>query len=168
MDWSNSFWGFLVGLLVFLINMASLVAFFSITSTDESKDEYMSKVVNAVTNFFGTGAVFVGLKASMQLVEKVKPEPALMDRWTFALIFDDTILTGRFLLKVGVFFIMVYTCFTITIGVFPSGSENDFRRMKGENGDNHGVENVGEERMVEDIPGELHVIAGILNLVQVR
>ena len=113
MDWSNSFWGFLVGLLVFLINMASLVAFFSITSTDESKDEYMSKVVNAVTNFFGTGAVLLGLKASMQLVEKVKPEPALMDRWTFALIFDDTIFTGRFLLKVGVFFIMVYN-FTYT------------------------------------------------------
>ena len=96
MDWTNSVWGFLIGLLIFLLNIASLVAFFSITSTEENIDEYMSKVfnamqfdcysvqkkvVNAVTNSCGTIAVLLGLKASMHLVDKSKPEPALMDRF---------------------------------------------------------------------------------------
>ena len=48
MDWTNSVWGFLIGLLIFLLNIASLVAFFSITSTEENIDEYMSKVFNAM------------------------------------------------------------------------------------------------------------------------
>ena len=50
MDWTNSVWGFLFGLLLFLLNIASLVAFFSITSTEENSDEYMSKVTDAVTH----------------------------------------------------------------------------------------------------------------------
>ena len=45
-----------------------------------------NKVVNAVTNSCGTIAVLLGLKASMHLVDKSKPEPALMDR--FLQLFD--------------------------------------------------------------------------------
>ena len=84
----------------------------------------------------------------------------------------------------GVFFIMLYTCFTITVGVFPSNTLekiNHGKTFRGENGNNVEKENVGHEGavfnkeeeeveigVVEDIPGELHVIAGILNLVQVN
>ena len=77
---------------------------------------------------------------------------------------------------------MVYTCFTITVGVFPSNSSEKMdhdETFRGENGNILEKENVGQDggaivteeeevvRVVENIPGELHVIAGILNLVQV-
>ena len=199
MDWTNSAWGFLIGLLIFLLNIASLVAFFSITSTKENSDEYMSKVfnaiefdcysvqnkvVNGVTNCCGTIAVLLGLKASLHLVDKSKPEPALMDRLLhfFLTSASSYFSIGRFLLKVGVFFIMVFTCFAITVGAFPSNSSEKIghdKIFRGENGNILEKENVGQDggaivteeeevvRVVENIPGELHVIAGILNLVQV-
>ena len=79
---------------------------------------------------------------------------------------------------------MVYTCFTITVGVFPSNSSEKMdhdKIFRGENGNILEKENVGQDggaifneeeeeevvRVVENIPGELHIIAGILNLVQV-
>merc|ERR1719509_606704 len=40
LDWSNSLWGFLLGLLVLLLNVASLVIFFTISSSEHSMDEY--------------------------------------------------------------------------------------------------------------------------------
>ena len=110
---------------------------------------------------------------------------ACLDGQVFCTFFDISIFflsIGRFLLKVGVFFIMVYTCFTITVGVFPSNSTEKIghdKIFRGENGNILEKENVGQDggaifneeeevvRVVENIPGELHVIAGILNLVQV-
>ena len=126
MDWSNSLWGFILGLLILLINIASLVVFFSISSKDHSMDEYVGKVIHSVTNCYGIGAVIYGLICIQRLVEKSEPEPALMD---------------RFLLKLSAMFVIVYTCFTITVGIFPTED-------------------------VEDIPGGLHIVDGILNLVE--
>ena len=126
MDWSNSLWGFILGLLILLINIASLVIFFSISSKDDSVDEYVGKVIHSVTNCYGIGAVIYGLICIQRLVEKSDPEPALMD---------------RFLLKLSAMLVIVYTCFTITVGIFPTDD-------------------------VEDIPGELHIVDGILNLVE--
>ena len=126
MDWSNSLWGFILGLLILLINIASLVIFFSISSKDDSVDEYVGKVIHSVTNCYGIGAVIYGLICIQRLVEKSDAEPALMD---------------RFLLKLSAMLVIVYTCFTITVGIFPTDD-------------------------VEDIPGELHIVDGILNLVE--
>ena len=126
MDWSNSLWGFILGLLILLINIASLVVFFSISSKDHSMDEYVGKVIHSVTNCYGIGAVIYGLICIQRLVEKSEPEPGLMD---------------RFLLKLSAMFVIVYTCFTITVGIFPTED-------------------------VEDIPGGLHIVDGILNLVE--
>jgi len=156
-DWTNSLWGFLAGLVLFVLNIASLVAFFTITSAQECSDEYISKVVSTVTNCCGTAAVLVGLRTSRLLVEKVNHEPALMD---------------RFLLKLGVFFVIVFTCFTITVGVFPGTSDDsisDLKRMEKDLPKEVNTDHKGEERVaeVEDIPGELHIIAGVLNLLQV-
>ena len=126
MDWSNSLWGFILGLLILLINIASLVVFFSISSKDHSMDEYVGKVIHSVTNCYGIGAVIYGLICIQRLVKKSDPEPALMD---------------RFLLKLSAMFVIVYTCFTITVGIFPTDD-------------------------VEDIPGGLHIVDGIFNLVE--
>ena len=126
MDWSNSLWGFILGLLILLLNIASLVIFFSISSKDHNVDEYVGKVIHSVTNCYGIGALLYGLICIQRLVEKSDPEPALMD---------------LFLLKLSAMFVIVYTCFTITVGIFPT-------------------------EQVEDIPGGLHIVDGIFNLVE--
>ena len=74
-------------------------------------------------------------------MEKVNHEPALMDRWLCKIFKRLTFrFFARFLLKLGVFFVIVYTCFTITVGVFT----ND-----------------------HVIPGGVHIANGVLELVAV-
>ena len=114
----------------------------------------------------------MGLRTTRLLVEKVNHEPALMDRLLCKIFKRLTFrFFARFLLKLGVFFVMVYTCFTITVGVFPSTSDDsisDLKRMEEDLPKEANIDHKGEERMAEDIPGELHIIAGVFNLLQVR
>ena len=66
---------------------------------------------------------------------------------------------------------MVYTCFTITVGVFPSTSDDsisDLKIMEKDLPKEANIDHKVEERVAEDIPGELHIIAGVFNLLQVR
>ena len=113
------------------------------------------------------------MRTTRLLVEKVNHEPALMDRLLCKIFKRLTFrFFARFLLKLGVFFVMVYTCFTITVGVFPSTSDDsisDLKRMEKDLPKEADIDhNAGEERVTEDIPGELHIIAGVFNLLQVR
>ena len=126
MDWSNCLWGFLGGLLILLLNITSLAIFFGISSKDDSVDEYVAKGIHSITNILGIGALLHGLLSTQHLVDKHDPEGALMD---------------RFLLKLSAFFVIVYTCFAITIGIFPSAG-------------------------VQDVQAWLHIADGILNLVE--
>ena len=71
----------------------------------------------------------------------------------------------RFLLNIGAFFMMVYNCFTITVGVFPK-EEDDFTAIeKGNISSTH--EDALPSPHKDDFPGELHIVAGLLNLLQV-
>merc|ERR1719209_2684251 len=88
-------------------------------------DEYAGKVISCVSTVYGTGAVVTGLIGLRSLVERREQEEATMD---------------RFLLKVSAFFVMVYTSFTVAVGLHSTG---------------HQV-----------IAGELHVITGLLNILQ--
>ena len=105
-------------------------------------------------------------------MEKVNHEPALMDRWLCKIFKRLTFrFFARFLLKLGVFFVIVYTCFTITVGVFPGTSDDSIsglKRMEKDLPKEANTDHKGEERVAEDIPGELHIIAGVLILLQVR
>ena len=78
---------------------------------------------------------------------------------------------ARFLLKLGDFFVIVYTCFTITVGVFPGASDDsisDLKRMEKDLPKEANIDHKGEQRVAEGILGELHIIAGVFNLLQVR
>ena len=78
---------------------------------------------------------------------------------------------ARLLLKLGVFFVIVYTCFTITVGVFPGTSDDsisDLKRMEKDLPKEANIDHKGEQRVAEGILGELHIIAGVFNLLQVR
>ena len=112
------------------------------------------------------------MRTTRLLVEKVNHEPALMDRLLCKIFKRLTFrFFARFLLKLGVFFVMVYTCFTITVGVFPSTSDDsisDLKIMEKDLPKEANIDHKVEERVAEDIPGELHIIAGVFNLLQVR
>ena len=107
-------------------------------------------MIHSVTNSCGISALLVGFYSSRHLVEKVEMESYHMD---------------KFLLNIGAFFMMVYTCFTITVGVFPK-EDNDFTAIeKGNISFTHNDALPSPHK--DDLPGELHIVAGLLNLLQV-
>ena len=89
LDWSNSLWGFLLGLLVLLLNVASLVIFFTISSSEHSMDEYAGKVtsssspspqvIGCASTVYGTGAVVAGLVGLRGLVDRREQQEARLD-----------------------------------------------------------------------------------------
>lgn len=124
-DWSNSLLGLLTGLLIFVLNLASLGIFFSIASLEHHTDEYVAKVISSLVYAVGLATAAVATAQVQGLQDKAEGP-------TFHL---DSIL-----LKFGLCFLFVFTLFTVTVGLFPTGRD--------------------------DIPGELHVITGVLNILQ--
>ena len=93
--------------------------------------------------------MLVGLYSTRHLVDKVEKESYDMD---------------RFLLNIGVLFMMVYSCFTITVGIFPK--EEDFTAVENGNFSSTHRDTLPSSHK-DDIPSELHIVAGVLNLLQV-
>ena len=105
-DWSQSLYGALAGGLVFLLTLLELVIFY--TYSDQHHDtvldlEFLSKMLNTTANCLGFITAVVAFFKIRTMVERKNPLENTLD---------------LFLLDFGVFFIYVYSVFTITVGVF--------------------------------------------------
>ena len=128
MDWSHSTLGFVAGILVVSATVADLVMFFSDASLHSESDvtfEYIGKVLNCVLNCLGILATCLAISQ----LKKLEVDLSNLDN-----------SLNVFLLLLGIFFVYVYSCLTITVGVFT----NDHA-----------------------IPGGVHIANGVLELVAV-
>jgi len=127
-DWSHSTLGFVAGILVVSATVADLVMFFSDASLHSESDvtfEYVGKVLNCVLNCLGILATCLAISQ----LKKLEVDLSNLDNGL-----------NVFLLLLGIFFVYVYSCLTITVGVFT----NDHA-----------------------IPGGVHIANGVLELVAV-
>ena len=128
MDWSHSTLGFVAGILVVSATVADLVMFFSDASLHNESDvtfEYIGKVLNCVLNCLGILATCLAIS----LLKKLEVDLSNLDN-----------SLNVFLLLLGIFFVYVYSCLTITVGVFTKDHA---------------------------IPGGVHIANGVLELVAV-
>ena len=126
-NWSQSTIGTVGGCLVLVLTLMDLVMF--LTTTTHDKDipfEYLGKILNTSINFLGFLAAVVAFFKIQKLSERRTPQE------------NNTV--DLFLLDFGVFFLYIYSCLTITVGLFnPS----------------------------QPIPGSVHVINGVTEIMAV-
>ena len=115
----------MAGLFTVVLTLSDLVFFFSDQSTVPTNVEYLGKVHNCILNYLGLIISAVAIYKVQELQSKTtKMEQGL----------------NIFLLMLGVFFVYIYSCLTITVGVFTT--------------DHH-------------IPGGVHVANGVFELMAV-
>ena len=103
-NWDQSSAGTLAGVFVLLLTLVDLVIFFTNIRTDEGNIlEYLGKIFTTSINFLGLIAAVTAFFKLQRLGERKHKE-------------DNTV--DLFLLNFGMFFVFVYSCFTITVGVF--------------------------------------------------
>ena len=125
-DWSQSTAGTVAGCLVLLLTLMDLVMFLSNNASEQDTTfEYLGKILNTSINFLGFLAAVVAFFRIQKLTER-KTTP------------ENTV--DLFLLDFGVFFVFIYSCLTITVGIFSA---------------NH------------SIPGSVHVINGVVEIIAV-
>ena len=108
--------------------VADLVMFFGDATLHAESDvtfEYIGKVLNCVLNCLGILAACLAISQ----VTRLEVDPSKLDN-----------SLDIFLLLLGIFFVYVYSCLTITVGVFTN---------------NHAI------------PGGVHIANGVLELVAV-
>ena len=125
-NWSQSTGGTIAGCFVLLLTLMDLVMFLSNSTTDQDTTyEYLGKILNTTINCLGFLAAVVAFCRIQKLTERKTPPENTVD---------------LFLLDFGVFFIFIYSCLTITVGIFSP---------------NH------------SIPGSVHVINGVVEIIAV-
>jgi len=127
-DWSHSTIGFVAGIFVMSATVADIVMFFSDATLHSESDvtfEYIGKVLNCVLNCLGILATCLAISQVTRLeIDQSNVDNSL----------------NIFLLLLGIFFVYVYSCLTITVGVFTN---------------NHAI------------PGGVHIANGVLELIAV-
>ena len=124
-NWSNSTFGTFCGGAILFLTVMDLIMFFSVDYDEDVVFEYMGKVMNGFINICGILAAIVGCNQIQKLDEKSQGSDNSVD---------------LFLLYLGVFFIYVYSCLTVTVGVF---TEDDA------------------------IPGIVHIFNGVIEIIAV-
>ena len=124
-NWSQSTLGTLAGCLILLLTLADLVVVFSATDDQDPLTEYMGKILNSSINFLGFFAAVVAFFKIQKLSERKNPQENTVD---------------LFLLDFGVFFVYIYSCMTITVGLFTTS---------------------------HSIPGSVHIINGVTEILAV-
>ena len=103
-NWAQSTAGTMAGVFVLLLTLVDLFIFFTNIRTDKGNIlEYLGKIFTSSINFLALLAAVVAFFQLQRLRERKHKEENTVD---------------LFLLNFGMFFVFVYSCFTITVGVF--------------------------------------------------
>ena len=103
-NWAQSTTGTMAGVFVLLLTLVDLFIFFTNIRVDEGNVlEYLGKIFTTSINLLAFMAAVVAFFQVQRLKERGHKE-------------DNTV--DLFLLNFGMFFVFVYSCFTITVGVF--------------------------------------------------
>ena len=103
-NWAQSTTGTMAGVFVLLLTLVDLFIFFTNIRVDEGNVlEYLGKIFTTSINLLAFMAAVVAFFQVQRLKERGHKEDNSVD---------------LFLLNFGMFFVFVYSCFTITVGVF--------------------------------------------------
>jgi len=129
-NWSNSTVGTSLGSMVLFLIFFDLIMFFSANHFEgEPIFEYLGKILHTFINFLAVFAAMMGFIQVQKLTDKYKNTSL-----------ENGVSIDMFLLNFGVFFIYIYSCLTITVGVF---------------------------NIDTSIPGCVHILNGIMEIIAV-
>jgi len=122
-NWSKSSIGVIFGIFIMFLTVFDLIIFFSVNYEEDIIFEYIGKILNCFVNTCGILASLIGIIKIQTLLEKSKTSDNSVD---------------LFLLDLGIFFVYVYSCLTIIVGVFTAN---------------------------DSMPGSVHISNGVLDIL---
>lgn len=102
-NWGNSARGAMVGCIVLFLTTIEIMIFLGVDGLENWTKEQMGKILNCLINTVAGCAAVIGLVQIQKLKEKTNHADHSVD---------------LFLLDLGVFFVYIYSCLTIIVGIY--------------------------------------------------